>query len=159
MTAPKVPGLTDLLRTCLHLETRCKEKENQELGEGKPEDGRGAEGGWVWGGMCSRDDLAYWLKVEVGIAMQQAKRLNVAGMSIAQSAASFLSDLTEDQLPTWSPFVFLSEFSNNGNGCSYKLPLACQEDIVQHLNLTKRPTPCTGFISLTLARSPKDHLS
>lgn len=40
--------------------------------------------------------------------------------SIAESAASPLSAMTEDQWPAKLPFVFLSEISNNHNGYGNK---------------------------------------
>lgn len=77
-------------------------------------------------------------------------------MSIAESAESLLSALTEDQRPAWPPFVFLSEFSNNRNGCSDELSPACQKNTARHLNLTKDPSFYWLFIYFfTLPISPR----
>lgn len=60
-------------------------------------------------------------------------------MSIAKSAASPLSALTEDQRPARLPFVFLSEFSNNRNGCGNKLPPACHREHSAAFKSNKEP--------------------
>lgn len=62
-----------------------------------------------------------------------------AKKSIAKSAASPLSTVTQDQWPAKLPFVFLSEISNNRNGCGNKLLPACQREHSVAFKSNKEP--------------------
>lgn len=62
-------------------------------------------------------------------------------MSIVKRATSPLSALTKDQRLPRQPFVFLSEFSNNRNGCGNKLPTVCHRERSAAFKSYKEPTP------------------